>query len=59
METYAALRETLQKRAAPTVWQYYPDAEHGFMHRKEPAANPAASVIASPQLVAFLKACLS
>ena len=58
-ETYAALRENLHKRAAPTVWQYYPDAEHGFMHRKEPAANPAASVIASPQLVAFLKACLS
>ena len=46
-------------RSAPTVWQYYPDAEHGFMHRKEPAANPAATVIASPQLVAFLKACLS
>ena len=59
METYAALRENLHKRAAPTVWQYYPDAEHGFMHRKEPASNPAASVIASPQLVAFLKACLS
>src|SRR5215472_9155105 len=59
VETYAALRETLQKRAAPTMWQYYPDAEHGFMHRKEPAANPAATVIASPQLVAFLKACLS
>jgi len=59
VETYAALRETLHKRAAPTVWQYCPDAEHGFMHRKEPAANPAATVIASPQLVAFLKACLS
>jgi len=57
-ETYAALKETLNKRAAPTIWQYYPDAEHGFMHRKEPAANPAATVIASPQLVAFLKACL-
>lgn len=28
------------------------------MHRKEPAANPAATVIASPQFVAFLKACL-
>jgi hypothetical protein len=28
------------------------------MHRKEPAANPAASAIASPQLVAFLQACL-
>ena len=58
VETYAALEETLRKRTAPTIWQYYPDAEHGFMHRKEPAANPAATVIASPQLVAFLKACL-
>jgi hypothetical protein len=29
------------------------------MHRKEPPANPAATVITSPQLVAFLKACLS
>ena len=59
VETYAALRETLHKRAAPTIWQYHPDAEHGFMHRKEPAANPAATVIASPHLVAFLTACLS
>ena len=57
--TYAALKEALLKRSAPTTWQYYPDAEHGFMHRKEPAANPAASVIASPQLIAFLKACLA
>jgi len=59
VETYATLRQTLSRRAAPTMWQYYPDAEHGFMHRKEPAANPAATVIASPQLVAFLRACLS
>ena len=58
-QTYAALKESLLKRAAPTIWQYYPDAEHGFMHRKEPAANQAATAIASPQLVAFLKACLS
>ena len=29
------------------------------MHRKEPAANPAATKIASPQPVAFLKACLN
>ena len=58
-ETYAALKATLLKRPTPTMWQYYPDAEHGFMHRKEPAANPAATVIASPQLVAFLQACLS
>lgn len=58
VETYAALKRQLEKRSAPTIWQYYPDAEHGFMHRKEPAANPAATVIASPQLVAFLTACL-
>jgi dienelactone hydrolase len=58
-ETYATLRQNLGRRAAPTMWQTYPDAEHGFMHRKEPAANPAATVIASPQLVAFLRACLS
>ena len=58
-QTYAALKESLFKRAAPTIWQYYPDAEHGFMHRKEPAANSAATAIASPQLVAFLKTCLS
>ncbi|HEY1363027.1 MAG TPA: dienelactone hydrolase family protein [Xanthobacteraceae bacterium] len=52
--TYAALKETLLGRPAPTVWHYYPDAEHGFMHRKEPAANPAATALASPQLVGFL-----
>jgi carboxymethylenebutenolidase len=57
--TYAALWEKLSKRAAPTMWQYYPDAEHGFMHRDAPPANPAASAIASPQLVAFLQGCLS
>ena len=59
VETYAALKQNLLERAAPTIWQYYPDAEHGFMHRKEPAANPAATAIASPQLVAFLQACLA
>jgi carboxymethylenebutenolidase len=58
VETYAALKETLLKRTAPTMWQYFPEAEHGFMHRKEPATNPAATVIASPQFIAFLQACL-
>ena len=57
-ETYATLKETLFRRAAPTIWQYYPDAEHGFMHRNAPPANPAASLIASPQLVGFLTGCL-
>jgi carboxymethylenebutenolidase len=57
-ETYARLKDDLFKRRAITSWQYYPDAEHGFMHRDQPAANPAATKIASPQLVAFLTACL-
>jgi len=57
-ETYASLKQTLFKRSAPTIWQYYPDAEHGFMHRKDPPANPAATAVASPQVVAFLKGCL-
>jgi carboxymethylenebutenolidase len=58
-ETYRTLRDALLSRAAATVVQYYPEAEHGFMHRKEPAANQAATAIASPQVVAFLVACLN
>jgi carboxymethylenebutenolidase len=58
-ETYRTLRDALLSRVAPTVIQYFPEAEHGFMHRKEPAANPAATAIASPQVVAFLVACLN
>jgi carboxymethylenebutenolidase len=57
-ETYAALKEILNKRGAPTVWHTYPDAEHGFMHREAPPANPATTKIASPQIVAFLQATL-
>ena len=41
------------------MWQCYPDAEHGFMDREQPLANPAVTGIASPQLVAFLKGSLS
>ncbi len=58
-ETYRLLRDALLGRSAATIVQYYPEAEHGFMHRNEPAANPAATAIASPQVVAFLAACLN
>jgi carboxymethylenebutenolidase len=58
-QTYRALNDALLSRSAPTIVQYYPEAEHGFMHRKEPAANPAATVIAVPQVIAFLAACLN
>jgi len=57
-DTYRTLNDTLLRRSAPTIIQYYPEAEHGFMHRKEPAANPAATAIAAPQVIAFLAACL-
>jgi carboxymethylenebutenolidase len=57
-DTYRTLKDALHGRKSATIVQYHPEAEHGFMHRKEPAANTAATVIASPQLVAFLTACL-
>jgi len=57
-DTYEILNAALFKRTAPTTLQYYPVAEHGFMHRPQPAENPAATALASPQLVAFLTACL-
>jgi carboxymethylenebutenolidase len=58
-ETYELLTQALLKRRAPTTLQVHPDAEHGFMHRKTPEANVAATALASPQVIAFLKACLS
>jgi carboxymethylenebutenolidase len=59
VETYTTLKQALHQRVAPTVVQYYPEAEHGFMHRDKPEANRTASALASPQLVAFLHACLN
>ncbi len=57
--TYQALKQKLLSRRAPTIVQTYPEAEHGFMHRDKPEENPAATRIASPQVIAFLKSCLS
>jgi hypothetical protein len=39
--------------------QLHPEAEHGFMHREKPEENRVAAAIASPQVVAFLGACLA
>jgi carboxymethylenebutenolidase len=58
-ETYEALTAALLRRRAATTIQTYPEAEHGFMHRPTPAANVAATKLAAPQLIAFLKACLA
>src|SRR5262249_39204286 len=59
VQTYAALSETLHKRTAPTIWQYYPDAEHGFMHRKEAPATPPPPALPPPHPAAFLRGSLS
>jgi carboxymethylenebutenolidase len=58
-ETYDDLTRALLKRSAPTTIQLYPQAEHGFMHRKTPEANVAATQLASPQIIAFLTACMT
>jgi carboxymethylenebutenolidase len=57
-ETYEILNAALFKRSVPTALQYYPVAEHGFMHRPKPEENVDATRLASPQLLAFLTACL-
>ena len=57
--TYERLNRSLFGRGAPTVLQYYPKAEHGFMHRDQPDTNRTATRMASPQLVAFLTANLN
>ncbi len=59
VETYAALNGTLLGRAAPSVLQYHPVAEHGFMHRPQPEENQKATALAAPQMLAFIKACLN
>jgi carboxymethylenebutenolidase len=57
--TYDALKNALFKRNPSTTFQYHPDAEHGFFHRETPEANRRATSLASPQVVAFLQACLN
>ena len=57
-ETYEILTRALLTRSAPNIMQIHPAAEHGFMHRKTPQANAEATALASPQVIAFLKACL-
>jgi carboxymethylenebutenolidase len=58
-ETYEILNKALFLRHVATTLQYYPVAEHGFMHRPQSDENVAATALASPQLVAFLGACLT
>jgi carboxymethylenebutenolidase len=58
--TYGQLWEALQSRSVPTMWQVYPEAEHGFMFegKRETAVNALATRLSWPQILGFLHACL-
>jgi carboxymethylenebutenolidase len=56
-ETFHRLRDSLERRTAPTVVQLYPEADHAFMHTAG-AANEAAHRHAKPLVRAFLEASL-
>lgn len=58
-QTYDDLTRALLARPAHTTVQVFPEAEHGFMHRKTPEANAAATALASPQIIGFLNACMA
>ncbi|HLY65135.1 MAG TPA: dienelactone hydrolase family protein [Chloroflexota bacterium] len=67
-ETFQALRESLEKSAAPTIVQLFPHADHGFTERGvsivsgvDRGSNPAnieATKLGWPQTVALFRACL-
>jgi carboxymethylenebutenolidase len=58
-ELFAGLRGALEGRAAgSTDIQVYPGAEHGFMERPTSEANLAATRLAWPQTLAFIRACV-
>lgn len=56
-DTFRRLQQNLQQREAATVVQYYPQAEHGFLHNDAPA-NRDAACQARPLIPAFLAGCL-
>lgn len=59
-DTFAALREALESRPAPTITHVYPQAVHGFLDgtRQDDPGNSSATALAWPQTAAFLRACL-
>jgi len=54
---FEKLQTTLEARSAETSIQFYPNAEHGFMHTGG-AHNEAPTLRARPQIIAFLEAYL-
>ena len=57
--TRLRLQEILQARAAPTVMQSWPEADHSFLEPARPGpANQRAALGSWPQAMAFLRAAL-
>jgi carboxymethylenebutenolidase len=56
-ETFRTLQANLLKRTHATTIQYYPGAQHGFLHHHG-EANESASRLAWPQIVTFLQSTL-
>ena len=56
-DIFQRLQNILQRRAAPTIVQVYPDGDHGFMQRTG-AANETAIHLSTPQTISFLAAAL-
>jgi carboxymethylenebutenolidase len=59
-ETFLQLQATLQKRHAPTIVQFYPEASHSFMtlDGSPGEVDRTAARLSWPQAIAFLSACL-
>jgi carboxymethylenebutenolidase len=59
-ETFARIRDNLDRTPYPKILQVYPGAGHGFMNpaRQDEEPNREATKLAWPQMMAFLKASL-
>jgi carboxymethylenebutenolidase len=60
-ETFARLQQSLQRRSVPTVIEFYPEGEHGFMQTdmRPGKANATAVRFALAQTVPFLQTALA
>ena len=52
---YARLREILNNRSWPTLFEHFPDADHGFSYRLERRENARANEISWPLTLSFFE----
>lgn len=56
---YAELQTALYSRSYPTTFAYYPEAEHGFVYKRDTPANRAAADLAWPSTLGLLQTALT